>query len=62
MSSKYGNEHVIQGGILGGMGCLCVWDLTSPTMPSEVLVSEGQPSACTFVVWPGAGLLVVAGG
>ena len=51
----------MQGGILGGMGCLCLWDLTSPAMPSYVLISEGRPSACTFAACSGAGLLVVAG-
>lgn len=30
-------------------------------MPSHVLVSEGQPSACTYVACPGAELVVVAG-
>ncbi len=52
---------VLQENALAAMGCLCVWDLSSPAMPAKVLVSEGRPTACTFLAAPGKGDLVLAG-
>ncbi|KAL3141663.1 hypothetical protein ABBQ32_004355 [Trebouxia sp. C0010 RCD-2024] len=43
------------------MGCLCLWDFASPTKPVTSLISEGCPTACTFLTTPGAGSLVLAG-
>ena len=52
---------VLQENVLAAMGCLCVWDLSSPAMPAKVLVSEGCPTACTFLAAPGRGDLILAG-
>ena len=43
------------------MGCLCLWDLSSPAKPVTILISEGSPSACTFLTAPGRHDLVLAG-
>ncbi|KAL3153591.1 hypothetical protein ABBQ38_011579 [Trebouxia sp. C0009 RCD-2024] len=43
------------------MGCLCLWDCSAPTKPVTSLISEGCPTACTFLTTPGAGSLVLAG-
>ncbi|DBA89068.1 TPA: hypothetical protein ACH3X1_016247 [Trebouxia sp. C0004] len=51
----------LQENALAAMGCLCVWDLSSPAMPAKVLLSEGCPTACTFLAAPGRGDLVLAG-
>ena len=43
------------------MGCLCLWDLSFPAKPVSILISEGSPSACTFLAAPGRNNLVLAG-
>lgn len=43
------------------MGCLCLWDPSSPSKPTTNLISEGCPTACTFLSAPGRGSLVLAG-
>ena len=42
------------------LGCLCLWDLSEPTEPITSLISEGCPTACTFLGTSGAGSLVLA--
>ncbi|DBA69247.1 TPA: hypothetical protein ACH3X2_012991 [Trebouxia sp. C0005] len=58
--AAYGPSN-LQENELAAMGCLCVWDLSSPAMPAKVLVSEGCPTACTFLAAPGKGDLILAG-
>lgn len=52
---------VLQDNVLAVTGCLCVWDLSCPAMPAKVLVSEGCPTACTFLAAPGRCDLILAG-
>jgi len=43
---------------LGSKGCMCLWDLSSPSRPQHVMFSEGAPTCCTFAPAPSTNLVI----
>ncbi|PNG99314.1 WD repeat domain-containing protein, partial [Tetrabaena socialis] len=42
---------------LNSKGMLCTWDLSAPSAPAAVMVSEGSPSCCCWAPAPSTTLL-----
>lgn len=36
---------------------MCVWDLSAPSVPKAVLISEGTPSCCGFAPSPATNIV-----
>ena len=36
---------------------MCVWDLSAPSFPKAVLISEGTPSCCGFAPSPATNIV-----
>lgn len=47
---------------LGSKGCMCVWDLSNPTVPHAVLISEGSPAVCCWGSAPATNLVFAGEG
>ncbi|MEW5309464.1 MAG: hypothetical protein WDW38_001352 [Sanguina aurantia] len=57
VNAQMGSEALLSDHSLGAKGCMCVWDLSNPTVPHAVLVSEGSPAVCCWGPAPATNLV-----